>query len=248
MTNKRLLITLLALVMLLLVGCQSNDETPNNDDSETQQQETQQDDTQQNDTQLDINTEDTQLSIPSDVEDAVGTLSAERVEWFEKYYFNLPEKKMRNMFLGYTEYTTAKDIVFHHTFHHGVFGENQTPVSNAEIQLLEQYYGPCNLDVSKVTIAEMDAALQTYAGLSYEETNKVGMNSFYYLEEYDAYYYMGGDSSYGTYDILSGEKHADGTITLQYCSAHDIPANVYEVTIRKVGDEYQFLSNIRVEE
>ncbi|MBQ2901854.1 MAG: hypothetical protein IJE49_08405 [Agathobacter sp.] len=244
MKNKRLLITLLALVMLLLVGCQPNNETPNRDDSETQQE----DNTQQNDTQLDINTEDTQLSIPSDIEDAVGTLSAERVEWFEKYYFNLPEKKMRNMFLGYAEYTTAKDIVFPHTFHHGVFGENQTSVSNAEIQLLEQYYGPCNLDVSKVTIAEMDAALLTYTGLSYEKTNKVGMNSFYYLEKYDAYYYMAGDTSYSTYDILSGEKHADGTITLQYCSAHNIPADVYEVTIRKVGDEYQFLSNIRVEE
>lgn len=95
MKNKRLLITLLALVMLLLVGCQPNDETPNSDNSETQQQNNtqQEDNTQQNDTQLDINTEDTQLNIPSDIEDAVGTLSAERVEWFEKYYFNLPEKK-----------------------------------------------------------------------------------------------------------------------------------------------------------
>lgn len=94
----------------------------------------------------------------------------------------------------------------------------------------------------------MKNILQKYTGLTVETTNKVGLNNLYYLEDKDAYYSVAGDTVYMKCDITNGWANEDGTITLQYCDALSSISDTYEVTLKEVGDSYQFVSNIKVEE
>lgn len=76
-------------------------------------------------------------------------------------------------------------------------------------------YDP-QLDLTKCTTSQMNEVLQTYLGLTLEETDRWGLDQFTYLPEYDAYYFFHGDTnSIGPVTFTSGE-YRDGNILLYY--------------------------------
>ncbi len=71
-------------------------------------------------------------------------------------------------------------------------------------------------DLIKCPAGEMDEVLQEFLGLPLEETDKVGLDRFIYLPEYDAYYDFHTDTNYpGDVTFLSGERK-DGKVLLYY--------------------------------
>ncbi len=175
-------------------------------------------------------------------------LTQENLKWFETEFFNLEGNRITNQFLS-SEYQTPEDISLLELFHDGngiVDGENQASAAEKQL-LLERYIEEIELDVARTSRNDMNDILKKYMGISLEETNKVHLSSMYYLAEYDAYYYIHGDTNYNHYTMEKGFFNGDGTITLLYkkvSSYRDEPR--YIVTLKPVGDSYQFLSNMKL--
>lgn len=179
-------------------------------------------------------------------EDAEHFLSQEQLIWFETEFFNDEENAITNMFLV-SEYMTPADIDLSHLFYGGANGKGNATISQTEIQLLEQRYNvTTELDETKITVQEMNNILQKYTGLSLDQTNKVNLSSLYYLEEYDAYYNIAGDTMLSRYDFGTGWINEDGTITLQYHDALGSLGPTCQVTLREENGNYFLVSNVVV--
>lgn len=173
-------------------------------------------------------------------------LSQERLEWFETEFFNTDENHIVNFFLA-SEYDKIADINLRKLFYNGDDGRGGNgEVPEEEITLVLSRYNLEKLDVSRAMRAEMNEVLETYAGLTLDTTNKVGLDSLYYIKENDAYYNVAGDTAYMKCAITKGWTNEDGTITLQYTDGLSSISDTYEVTLKAVGDSYQFVSNKRV--
>lgn len=174
-------------------------------------------------------------------------LTKENLKWFETEFFNLEDNRITNQFLT-SEYQIPADINLRELFYDGngiVGGENQA--SETEKQLLGRYIEDIYTDVARTTRKDMNDILKKYMGISLEETNKVELDSMYYLVEYDAYYYMHGDTNYNWYTIEKGFFNGDGTITLLYKIVSDYRNEPrYIVTLKPVGESYQFISNMKL--
>lgn len=171
-------------------------------------------------------------------------LSQELLDWFETEFFNMDENRMPNMFL-FGEYDRPENIDLLHVFYGGADGIGGTGVPEEEQQILFQRYNITHrLDVSKAIVEQMNAVLKKYLGISLKDTNKVNLEYLYYLEEYDAYYNIAGDTHYSKCDILTGWENEDGTITLVYKDALSSEGTEYQVTLKQENGNYYFLSNI----
>lgn len=177
-------------------------------------------------------------------------LQKDSLEWFNTKYFNNDEKRITNAFLTST-YHDAKNIDLNYLFYAGADGYGGGTVTEEEKQLLAQkdsyaqesvYY----LDVSKTAKQDMEAVLEKYLGMSLEETNKVNLNKLYYLEAYDAYYKISGDTVTSKYCFTKGWKEDEtGNIILQYFDAlNGSPEDLYMLTLKTVNGNYQFVSNV----
>lgn len=163
--------------------------------------------------------------------------SAVDIDWFNTEFFNVGSGVcMMNMMLS-SYYDTAADIDLYELFYNGPTGI-QEEVTEAE----QTAIGPVAFEhyPIKTQRTEMDAFLQEYAGVTLDETNKKNLDQFIYLEEYDAYYLLHGDTNFQRCTVLSGEKNADGVITLTY---EQEGGKKGIVTLKESGDGYQFLSN-----
>ena len=92
----------------------------------------------------------------------------------------------------------------------------------------------------KTQRTEMDAFLQEYLGVALDETNKKNLDQFIYLEEYDAYYLLHGDTNFQRCTVTSLEQNEDGTITLTY---EQESGEKGIVTLKGSKGSYQFVSN-----
>ena len=126
---------------------------------------------------------------------ASGTLSEKEITVFNTEFFNGDITNMNNMLLS-SEYSQPDEINLFELFYNGVggaFGE----VSEDELSMLTELCSDAPyLDIIKITANEMDAFLQEKMGISLAETKKTGLDSFYYLEQYDSYYLIMGDSNF----------------------------------------------------
>lgn len=173
------------------------------------------------------------------------------LDWFHSNYFNNEENRITNAFLTST-YQDAKSIDLHKLFYAGADGYGGGEVSEVEKQLLAQKDSYAqdsvyDLDVSKTTKQEMEIVLQRYLGMSLEETNKVKLNEFYYLEEYDSYYNIASDTVMSMYYFTRGWKEDEtGNIVLEYFDAlNGNHTERYWVTLKLVNGNYCFISNER---
>ena len=174
------------------------------------------------------------------------------LEWFNTHYFNNDENRITNAFLTST-YQDAKNIDLNNLFYTGADGYGGGDVSEEEKLLLSQKDSYAqgsvyDLDISKTTKQEMEVVLQKYLGMSLEETNKVNLNRLYYLEEYDAYYKIAGDTVMSKYYFTKGWKDDEtGDIILQYFDyLSGSKEDLYLVRLKLVDGNYQFISNVSV--
>lgn len=228
MKLKKLYMPIAMLVLsLVLIGCQRSE----NGDPEKE-------------SNANISSEEeSEVRSETESEELENVISQEKIEWFETVFFNDDENLIVNFFLS-SEYDTVADIDLGNLFHNGDDGLGGTgELSDEEITLAINHFNMDNLDVSKARKNDMDVILQKYTGLTLEDTNKVGLEKLFYVEEKDAYYKVAGDTEYMKCDIIKGWVNEDGTITLQYCDALSSISDIYEVTLKEVGDSYQFVSN-----
>lgn len=146
---------------------------------------------------------------------ASGTLSEKEITVFNTEFFNGDITNMNNMLLS-SEYSQPDEINLFELFYNGVggaFGE----VSEDELSMLTELCSDAPyLDIIKITANEMDAFLQEKMGISLAETKKTGLDSFYYLEQYDSYYLIMGDSNFDWCMVTSGTWESNNKLILKY--------------------------------
>ena len=148
-----------------------------------------------------------------------------------------------NIFLK-TDYTSPKEINLFELFTSQLMFFGRSSKSEEEKTLekkLANAEGKDNISVSKITTSEMSDVLKLYTGITLEETHKVGLDKFVYLEEYDAYYLVVPNERpiYRFCSLLDGYRTEDGQVVLMYEDPSLITNGStakYIVTLRKATD------------
>ena len=96
----------------------------------------------------------------------------------------------------------------------------------------------------KLTAAAMDAFLLENTGLTLAQTNKVDLDAFDYLPDYDAYYLTKGDTNYRSVTFTSGQR--EGSYIRLYWKDFYYGGETNEcVTLLDRGDgQYWFVSHL----
>jgi hypothetical protein len=164
-------------------------------------------------------------------------LTSEQLDYFNNEFFNGDTMNIRNQFLS-SDYDDVKDIDLYELFYCGS-GIKET-LTNDEREKIEN---ELSLDITKNSSSNMNAILEKYASITLDETNRVGIENFTYLPEYDAYYFVHGDTNYRTeVEISEGFKKGDKYF-LYYCDLFTGGEEYKCITMKKKGDNYVFISN-----
>lgn len=172
-------------------------------------------------------------------------LSESEIIEFNTGFFNSEGDIMNNMLLS-SEYINPGEIDLFQLFYNGI-GSTAEQISTEELDLLTEMDSTAQyLDIVKVTADEMEAFLQEKLGIGLEETQKTGLDNFCYLEEYDSYYVIAGDTNLEWCTVVSGIWESDHKLRLVYTKESE--EGRWEVTLQKAGDGYLFISNVRASE
>lgn len=170
-------------------------------------------------------------------------LSEEELTKFNTEFFNGETTNMNNRLLS-SEYSKPEEIDLFQLFYGGIGNVYDQISENEKSKLTELCSDAPYLDIVKVTTDEMDAFLQEHLGITLEETQKRGLDSFYYLEEYDSYYLIIGDTNFDWCVITSGTWESKDMLTLEY--EKEYAGGQWSVTLQKTDDGYIFISNRKV--
>lgn len=172
-------------------------------------------------------------------------LSESEIIGFNTGFFNSEGDIMNNMLLS-SEYSNPGEIDLFQLFYNGI-GSTAEQISTEELDLLTEMNSAAQyLDIVKVTADEMEAFLQEKLGIGLEETQKTGLDNFCYLEEYDSYYVIAGDTNLEWCTVVSGIWESDHKLRLVYTKESE--EGRWEVTLQKAGAGYLFISNVRASE
>lgn len=137
-------------------------------------------------------------------------LTGEELAYFNEEYFNGDNFNIRNQFLS-SLYTSPEEIDLFSLFYNGTGLPEE--ITDAERQAVANArYGGSDpgTDLIKISAANADAILEANTGLTLSETQRVDLDAFTYLPEYDAYYTFHGDTNYpGTVVFSAGEQEGD---------------------------------------
>ncbi len=97
----------------------------------------------------------------------------------------------------------------------------------------------------KVAEEGIETVLQEHLGLSLEETQKKGLENFYYLDECDSYYLVHGYTNFDWCTVTSGIRESGDRLTLEYTKEYE--GGRWVVTLQKTDDGYLFVSNRRAD-
>ena len=145
---------------------------------------------------------------PEDADSAApradGPLTGEEMRYFNEEFFSGEDGfNLRGQFLTCL-YERPEDIDLLSLFYNGVGSPDVT--DEAERRDVAGGEDP-GVDLTKFTKTEADAALLEYTGLTLEETNRVGLDTFRYFPQYDAYYLFHGDTNAVPIpDFFAGER------------------------------------------
>ncbi|MGI5980244.1 MAG: M56 family metallopeptidase, partial [Dysosmobacter sp.] len=181
-------------------------------------------------------------------------LTGEELAFFNTQFFNSQttnesggvQHTLHNQFLTCL-YAGPQDINLFDLFYNGA-GTWDAP-SQAELEQL----GVLAVDGSqicptyKLTTAAMDAFLLENTGLTLAQTNKVDLDAFDYLPDYDAYYLTKGDTNYRSVTFTSGER--EGSYIRLYWKDFYYGGETNEcVILLDRGDgQYWFVSHLLVD-
>lgn len=173
-------------------------------------------------------------------EDGWVSLTAEEIQWFNEQFFNVDGKSIVNAFVN-TTYTDIREIDLAELFY-----DVNEEISEKEKTALEKAEMDIELDIQKRSTSSMNELFLKYAGISLEECQKIGLDSFVYLKEFDAYYSAHNDSHYQRVEVKSGEKYANGDVSL-LCISCDTEEE-REVVLKTVENRYCFVYSILASE
>lgn len=173
------------------------------------------------------------------------TLTDKELAWFNEVFFNGDGFNFHNQFLT-SLYDRPEDIDLYELFYCGDGKPSEgLPATEEEWQMVwDLGNGGHEPDcaASKQTHAELDQALLEHMGLSLDQTNKVGLDGYVYLPEYDAYYDFHGDTNYYTHvAFYSGVRR--GAVTRLYYHDAFLDRGRCVLTLREVDGTYLFVSN-----
>ncbi|MBE6926731.1 MAG: hypothetical protein E7461_07800 [Ruminococcaceae bacterium] len=98
---------------------------------------------------------------------------------------------------------------------------------------------------TKIPAAAANAYLLEKCGTPLSAFNNGTIPGFHYVESYDAYYTMHGDTNRTYITVESGHIDENGHYIIRYAVAYDCPTgDIYTVTLRKTNAGYQFISNV----
>lgn len=191
---------------------------------------------------------------PDDLLGVTRPLTGEELAFFNTQFFNSQttnesggvQHTLHNQFLTCL-YAGPQDINLFDLFYNGA-GTWDAP-SQAELEQL----GVLAVDGSqicptyKLTTAAMDAFLLENTGLTLAQTNKVDLDAFDYLPDYDAYYLTKGDTNYRSVTFTGGER--EGSYIRLYWKGYFYGSETNEcVTLLDRGDgQYWFVSHLLVD-
>lgn len=158
-------------------------------------------------------------------------------------FFNGEYMNIRNQFLS-SIYESPEKIDMFQLFYCGS-GIEEFP-TEAERTAVVAYNGwdmEPDCACTKVSRSNMDAMLSKYIGLTLSDTEKIGLENFSYLEEYDAYYYYHGDTNYRAKITFSGGEREGDIIRLFYDDVFLVDGKKV-LTLREKDGSYLFVSNV----
>lgn len=182
--------------------------------------------------------------IPEQTSDNLDVLSESEIAGFNTGFFNNGTSIMNNMLLN-SEYSNPAEIDLFQLFYNGLGGASGQ-ISAEELTLLtEMCSEAANLDVIKITRDEMEAFLRQSLGIELEKTKKTGLDKFYYLDEYDSYYNIVGDTRFEYCTVISGYWESEDKLRLRYVK--ESAEGEWEVTLQKISDGYLFIANEKLD-
>ena len=125
------------------------------------------------------------------------------------------------------------EVSLHQMFYDGV-DEGNGYASDEEIAALEAIRGKIYSDVTKVTVADIIGTF--YRTFGEELTRKeIGrrLDNWIYLEQYDAYYHIHGDTGWRKVACIAGEYHPEDATMTVTC---EVDGNLYTVGLSENKD------------
>jgi len=173
-------------------------------------------------------------------------LTEAELAWFNgDSFFNGEYLNIRNQFLS-SIYDKPADIDLYGLFYCGI-GTFEA-IAKDELKAVMERAGiegsiedlPCGCD--KIGRSDMNKVLSEYMGMTLADTNKIGLDHFVFLSQYDAYYHFHGDTNYrGPVTFSRGERQGD-LIRLYYNDDFFCDGNKV-ATLREKNGTYLFVAN-----
>lgn len=172
-------------------------------------------------------------------------LTQEELDWFNQgNFFNNGTKSdqsypnLCNQFLT-SFYHRPEDIDLYQLFYNGSGLPQAQEVTTQEWNDLPNA-AEIGIWPTKNTTDEINEVLQTYMGLTLDQTSQRGLEYWIYLPQYDAYYAFHGDTnSIRDIRFTSGFRLED-MVTLFYQNEH---LGLCAAVLREAGDRYQFYAH-----
>lgn len=170
-------------------------------------------------------------------------LSDDEIKRFNSEFFNGGTDNRNNMMLS-SEYDRPENIDLFQLFYNGIGGVEDQVSEEEEALLAELNSEAPYLDIVKVTTNEMNDFLEEKLGIQLDETKKIGLENFYYLEPYDSFYLVVGDTNFDWCTVTSGIWKSDKELTLDYTKEYE--GGQWRVVLEKTDNGYLFVSNEHV--
>ncbi len=173
-------------------------------------------------------------------------LTKEELDYFNgDEFFNGEYMNIRNQFLS-SIYDKPEKINLYNLFYCGSGAEEMfaTEAERLAIITYNKWAMEPDCGCTKISSNNMEAVLMEYMGTALADTEKVGLDNFTYLEEYDAYYLYHGDTNYRMeISFAAGEKTGD-IIRLFYDD--EFMADGEKIlTLQEKDGSYLFVSNVK---
>lgn len=147
-----------------------------------------------------------------------------------------------------SDFEAPAQIDLYELFYKGIPGEDNT-LQAKERAYLETVWTEFEfqMDAKRLPVEKMNEVLQTYLGVSLEDTDKTGLERFTFWEAGNCYYLAHGDTNAIQPLLFAAYTLEDGTIAVYYSNGNfdgKAAAKPDKVTVlRPTADGYQILSN-----
>lgn len=192
--------------------------------------------------------ETTTITEPSQATEPEGiALSEEELQKYEQAFSFSPDPFNWCSQALLVPYDSPKDLDLAVFFWGGVGDQTLT---DTETAFLTEAGFDFNYDITRISVAEAGPILKQYFGITWEETQGIGLDRLIYNPEENCYYLGATGANFlEGLDIRSGIRMEDGSVCLYYTkSGLDL---VYAVTFVEQdsagGPTYRFVSNVLCE-